>query len=121
VQDAPRDLGELRARQAAREEAREQARREQAERLEAERRTATVVVADKLTLREAASRIEGNGGRLEVTRDGRLLVMLPDKAKPFRVREVAVLYADESVVVEHLRGGKALPDKPVTPAGALVP
>jgi hypothetical protein len=125
----PTTLDQLEVRQARRAKAAEQQEREWQARLKEARRIAQPVTfgqvetsARGVTLAEAARRIANVGGKVEV-RGGRLVVSLPP-AVPGGTGSVLVfarmLYAAEAVAVEALSKGQDLPEREITPAGALV-
>jgi hypothetical protein len=123
----PRTQAELDRLLAAEEAQRAKAAKQAAADLEARRKAAQPVSFaqvqgwPRMSLAEAAAAIEARAGRLEV-RDGRLLVCLPASADwtGTTLHAAALLYAAESVVVDCLRAKKPLPDREVSPAGALL-
>jgi hypothetical protein len=126
----PRTLTELEAGVAAREAQQAQAARRAAQALEEQRKLAQPVTAAQLegaphmTLAEAAQAVEAAGGRLELSREDRLVVCLRPGWTSYTSRlatAAAVLYAAEGVVVAALKAKRALPDAEVTPNGALLP
>jgi hypothetical protein len=128
ITNAPRDLAELERRA---RHAEEQAKRQAAERernLAALRAAAVPVTAGdfdatlKMTLAQAAERIDQAGGRIEVDH-GRLDIALPPGAAIFgrdNIDAARLLYAGEDAVVAALTNGKPLPDAPITPAGHVL-
>jgi hypothetical protein len=126
--DAPASVAELEARAAkAKEDARRQAD-ERERRLRELRKAATPVTSGdvdpklKRTLAQAVERIDRAGGRVEVDH-GRLVVFLPPSAGTFGsdpLDAAKLLYLAEGAVVAALTSGEALPDKLVTPSGAVL-
>jgi hypothetical protein len=85
--------------------------------------TVDVDPALRFTLAQAAERIDQAGGKIELRRD-RLVVCLPPGAGKMYGTEpldaARVLYLAEPAVVALLAKGEALPDAPITPAGAVL-
>jgi hypothetical protein len=128
ISNAPRDLAELERRARAAEEQAERQAAERERKLATLRTTAVPVTSGdldptlKMTLAQAAERIEQEGGRIDLERE-RLVVFLPSGAGTFGsgpLDAARVLYLAEPTVVAALKRGDALPDAPVTPAGAVI-
>jgi len=135
-QDAPRDRAELEARAKRRERAIARQEKERETALKAARITArTVTLADvdpslrgaPETLRGCVERLEQLGGYLRVSR-GRLDVRVPPgelHENHLGVRLAKILYAAEQPLLDLTKGKdreiilSEVPDKAITPAGAL--
>jgi hypothetical protein len=125
----PQTVEQLQVRQARQAKAAEQQERDRQARLKALRKTALPVTfgqvepgARRVTLAEAARGIANVGGGLDV-KDGRLIVLLPRSVAGGVGSVLAyckMLYAAEAVAVEALTEGQDLPEREITPAGALV-
>jgi hypothetical protein len=127
--DAPSHVGELAGRA---KRAEDEAKRQAAERernFQRLRKSAVPVTSGdvndalKFTLAAAHEKVLQAGGKVEI-RDNRLIVCLPPGAGKMWTTEQTdaahVLYLAEPAVVALLAKGQALPDKPVTPAGAVI-
>jgi hypothetical protein len=125
----PQTLEQLEIHHARQAKAAEQQERERQAQLKALRKTAAPVTfghlesaARGVTLAEAARRIVNAGGRVEVE-GGRLVVSLPGSGQGGMGSVLVfarMLYAAEAVAVEALSKGQDLPEREITPAGALV-
>jgi hypothetical protein len=125
--DAPRDGRELEQRRKREEEAKRKTQEEHERALAQRRETAPPVTTGRLdpqmhmTLREAAQRIHNAGGRLEG--GDSLVVYLPPAHAVWGAPEVSaakLLYIGERAILEALARGEEIPDREVTPTGALV-
>ena len=128
MSNKPRDRAEVERRARDAEAQAERQRAEHERNLVALRAAAVPVTtgdldpAMRMTLAQAGERIDQAGGRIEVDH-GRLIVCLPAGAGTFGTGPLdaaKVLYAGESAVVALLMKGEALPDAPITPAGAVI-
>jgi len=126
VRNPPHSLADLDKRLQVRKAQEAEGRRKAAATFEARRKAAQPVTAAQvqgvppMTLAEAAGVVEAAAGRLEVTKDGRLVVHLPQDYARNSQDAAAILYTGEAAVVEALQAKRALPDREVTPAGALL-
>jgi hypothetical protein len=128
IGNAPRDLAELERRARKADEEAERAAAAHDAKLAALRAAAVpVTLGDiepglRVTVRAAAERIDQAGGTVELD-GGRLVVSLPPGANTFGpdcANAARVLYVAEDAVVAALKADEPLPDKPITPAGAVL-
>jgi hypothetical protein len=127
--DAPTSVDDLEQRAKQSQERQQRFDQERRQQLEGWRASATPVSFDdvyptpgeRLTLKVAAERIEAVGGKLEVTKGDRLVVSVsPGARSSDLMRACARLYTAEQLVVDYLKRKRPLPDKTITPAGALL-
>jgi hypothetical protein len=123
----PRTLAELEERLRVREAEQAQAERKAQAAFDARRKSAQPVSASTLdggqalTLAQAAAAVEASAGHLALTKDARLVVFVPPGPWSGDARHAAaVLYAGEEHVVAALQAKRAIPDRQVSPAGALL-